>query len=245
MIYSMALKGKPVRDIHRELLKSTINQKKVFAFMVKVANKAVKTVNPKVETSANAVMLLYLFNREHYNSKVKKVINKEVTDDAEAGKQVAIADYIDKSRSGERWFYLASSHSDSAADHAPYQGKVYYDDKAPADIREYAEKHRMRSIQWVMDGPVWFITRPNCRHFFKSLPLDVVKKYSAKELTRRYHTHRKTGDRSLATPAKIAVEEYEDRLKMLEGMYQEYKTEHLRREIQKVKLLIKKWKKLL
>lgn len=213
--------------------------------MVKVANRAVKTVNLKDDTSKNAVMLLYLFNREHYNSKVKKVINTEVTDDAEAGKQVVIADYIDRSRSTERWFYLASSHSDSAADHAPYQGKVYYDEKAPDDVLEYARKHGYRSIQWVMGGPVWFITRPNCRHFFKSLPIDVVKKYSAKELTRRYKTHRKTGDKALATPAKVTVEEYEDRLKMLEGMYQEYKTEHLRREIQKVKLLIKKWKKLL
>lgn len=241
----MAASGKPVRDIHKELYKNTINQRKVFAFMVKVANRAVKTVDKNKPVEVNAVMLLYLFNREHYNSKIKKVINKEVTDDAEAGKQNVIGQYINNSRENGKWFYIASSHEDSAADHKPYQGKIYYDNKAPQEIREYAERHRYNSIQWVMDSPVWFITRPNCRHFFKSLPFDAVKKYSAKQLVKRYKMHRKTGDRSLATPAKIAVEEYEDRLKMLLAMYQEHKTEHLRREIEKIRLLIKKWKKLL
>ena len=244
-IYGMALSGKPVREIHRALLKQTINERKVFAFMVKVANRTVKAIDPRKTVDANGALLLLLFNRERYNSKVKKVINQEVTDDAEAEKQVAIADYVDKSREAERWFYLASSHNDSAEDHAPWQGRLYYDEKAPKDVREYAEKHRMKSIQWVMGAPVYFITRPNCRHFFKSLPMDVIKKYSNKDLIRRYKMHRMDGDRSLATPAKIAVEEYEDRLHMLQGMYKEHQTEHLRREIQKTKLLIKKWKKIL
>ncbi len=241
----MALKGKSVREIHKQLLKDTINQKRIFAVMAKIANRAVKNIDPKKEVSANAVLLLFLFNREHYNSKVKKVINKQVTDDAEDGKQKAVKDYIDKSRNTEKWFYLASSHDDSAADHVDWQGKVYYDAKAPEDIVKFAKNRGYRSIQWVMDAPVYFITRPNCRHFFKAFNIDIVKQYSAKQLTKRYKMHRMDGDKSLATPAKMAVEEYEDRLKMLKAMYQEYKTEHLRREIQKTELLIKKWKKIL
>lgn len=241
----MALRGKPVRDIHRELLKATLGNKRMFAFMVKVANRAVKNVDPKKDVSVNAVLLMYLFNREHYNSKIKKVINKEVTDNAEDSKGEVIKQYVDNARESDKWLYLASSHKDSAADHEPWQGKVYYDDKAPDNIIKFAKNRGYRSLQWVMDAPVYFITRPNCRHFFKALPLDVVKQYSVNQLIKRYKMHRMDGDRSLATPAKVAVEEYEDRLKMLKAMYQECKTEHLRREIQKTELLIKKWKKLL
>ena len=145
----------------------------------------------------------------------------------------------------DKWIYLASSHTDCAKDHLPYQGKLYYDDKAPEDVVKWAYSHGLYSIQWVMDAPAYFITRPNCRHFFKALPLDIVKQYSRKELQRRYKTHRMTGDRSLATPQGVVVEEYEDRLRMLKAMYNEHKTERLRREIQKVELLIKKWKNML
>ena len=241
----MALRGKSVRDIHKQLLKDTLNQRKVYAFMVKVANRAVKTVSPKMDMNANGVLLLFLFNRLHVNSKAKKIINKECVDEAENGKQKVIKDYIDKSRDTNKWFYLASSHNDCAADHLDWQGKIYYDDKAPEDIVKYAKKHGYDTLQWVMGAPVYFITRPNCRHFFKSFPIDIIKRYSRKELTRRYKMHRMDGDKSLATPQKIAVEEYEDRLKMLEAMYREHPTEHLRREIDKTRLLIKKWKKLL
>lgn len=241
----MALKDKPIREIHKALLKATLNQKRIFAFMVKVANRAVKTVNPKAETSANAVLLLFLFNKQHYNSKIKRVINKELVDKAEDRKQKVVSDYIDKSRDAEKWFYLASSHNDCAADHLDWQGKIYYDAKAPDDIVRYAKRHGYQTIQWVMDAPVYFITRPNCRHFFRAFPINIVKQYSAKQLTKRYKMHRMDGDKSLATPQKVAVEEYEDRLKMLESMYREQPTVHLRREIDKTRLLIKKWKKLL
>ena len=241
----MALQGKPVLDIHRALLKNTLNEKKIFAFMAKVANRAVKSIDKRQSIDANAAFLLLLFNRMHYNSKVKKVINHECMEKAEKRKDDEIKQYIDNSRDTGKWLYLASSHNDCAADHVDWQGKMYYDEKAPDAIIDYARKHGYYSIQWVMDGPVYFITRPNCRHFFKSLPIDVVRKYSVKQLTKRYKMHRMDGDKSLATPQKVAIEEYEDRLKMLQAMYNEHPTEHLRREIDKTRLLIRKWKKLL
>ena len=241
----MALDGKSIREIHKQLFKDTINNKKIFVFMAKVANRAVKTVDKKQTIEANGALLLLLFNHQRYNSKIKKVINHQVMEEAEDNKQKVIKEYIDYSRDKGRWIYLASSHNDCAKDHLDWQGKLYYDANAPQDVVNYCTKKGYDTIQWVMDAPVYFITRPNCRHFFKSLPLDVVKKYSTKALIKRYKTHRMDGDKSLATPKTIAIEEYEDRLKMLKGMYAQHPTEHLRREIDKTQLLIKKWKKLL
>ena len=238
----MVINGDNIREIHKRLYQMTLKMPRMYLFMEKVANRASKIIDKRKTQDQNAVLLFYLFNREKYNSKSKKLINHELMEKAEEQKNDVIKAYIKFSESTDRWFYLASSHNDCAEDHKAYQGKMYYDDKAPDDIVRYAKLHGYRSIQWVMDNPVWFITRPNCRHFFKSLPLEVVKKYSVKELRRRYKTHRMDGDKSLATPRKIAIEEYEDRLNMLEGMYAQHKTEHLRREILKIKLLIKKWK---
>ena len=218
---------------------------KLFIFMSKVANRSKKIVDKNNNKSENADLLLLLFNTQRYNSKSKKLINHELMVNAEDQKSAVINNYIKGSRANNNYIYLASSHNDCAKDHLKWQGKLYYDDKAPEEIVKWAQNHGHKSIQWVMGEPVWFITRPNCRHFFKSLPLDVVKKYSLPELKRRYKTHRKTGDANLKTPQKVTLEEYEDRLKMLEAMYAKHKTEKLRREIEKTKLLIRKWRKLL
>lgn len=238
----MVLSHENIRKIHKKLYQDTINQKKLFPIMVKIANKSRKTINPKATTDENAGILLLLFSKMDYNGKTKKIINKIVVDEAERGKDKIIKSYISDSRSKEKWLYLASSHSDSALDHKPYQGKIYYDSNAPKDIVEYAKSRGWNSLQWVMGSPVWFVTRPNCRHFFKALPTDVVKQYSRKDLIRRYKMHRMDGDRELATPRSIAIEEYTDRLHMLEGMYSKKPTENLRRHIEKTKILLKKWK---
>lgn len=213
--------------------------------MVKVANKSVKTVDKRKNIEDNSAILLLLFNKMNYNNGIKKLINYDLTDKAESSKHDVINNYVDESRKDGKWIYLASSHGDCAKDHLPYQGKLYYDEKAPDYIVEYCQSKGYESIQWVMGAPAWFITRPNCRHFFKSLNFDVVKQYGIKELKRRYKTHRKVGDERLKTPAKVAVEEYEDRLRMLRGMYKEHPTEYLRREIEKIELLVKKWKNML
>lgn len=240
-IYDLVLKHKNIREIHKEILKMTINNKKMTKFMVKVADKSVKVVKNNATKDENGVILLLLFNKQRYNSKCKKIINQEVNEIAENQKETVIKQYIKDSEDHNKWIYLASSHEDCALDHKPYQGKLYYDDKAPINIANYCRNKGMMSIQWVMDKPAWFITRPNCRHFFVALNKDVVDKYSLKELQRRYKTHGMTGDKTLKTPRTLAIEEYKDRLKLLEMMYSKHPTEHLRREIQKIKLLLRKW----
>lgn len=241
----MVLDGNSVKQIHKKIYDMVHKMPKMYLFMEKVANRAYKSINHNKTKDENADFLLLLFAKSKYNSKARKLINHELTEEAEESKNIIINKYVKDSRNLERWFYLASSHNDCAKDHLPYQGKLYYDEKAPEEIIKYAKKHGLQSIQWVMGAPAWFITRPNCRHFFKSLPLNVVKRYSVKELTRRYKTHRKVGNKEFATPRKIALEQYEDRLRMLKAMYAQHPTENLRRMILKTEMLIKKWKNLL
>ena len=238
----MTLSGEGIRQIHKKIYEMTKNQPKMTPMMYKIANKSVKTVDRRKNKDENSLILLILYAKQDYNGKIKKVINHEVTEHAEKQKDMVVTGYIAESRKLGKYIYIASSHNDCAADHVPYQGKLYYDAAAPNDIKTYCVSRGMMTVQDVMNGPAWFITRPNCRHFMKSLPTDIVKKYSMKELKRRYKMHRKTGDKSLATPKKIAIEEYEDRLHMLQAMYREHPTENLRRKIEKTKMLLKKWK---
>jgi len=238
----MVVNGENVRKIHKKIYEMTREMPKMFLIMTKIVNKSKKIVVKKNTKDENADLLLLLFSKNDFNGHVKKVINQEVMENAEKEKQSVVKNYIKSAEAEGKWIYLASSHNDCAEDHKPYQGKLYYDNKAPKEIIDYCKSKGMHSLQWVMDGPAWFITRPNCRHFFKALPTDIVKKYRVKELSRRYKMHRDIGDRSLSTPKTVAIAEYEDRLKLLESMYAKHPTEKLRRDIQKTKLLIKKWK---
>lgn len=79
-------------------------------------------------------------------------------------------------------FYITSFYGDCAKDHADYQGKIYYDanwkENAPKDrideIQNYIDSKNLRSVQEVMDAPVYLTTRPNCRHYFTAIDIDAV-----------------------------------------------------------------------
>ncbi len=79
-------------------------------------------------------------------------------------------------------FYITSFYGDCAKDHADYQGKIYYDadwkENAPKDrideIQNYIDSKNLKSVQEVMDAPVYLTTRPNCRHYFTAIDIDTV-----------------------------------------------------------------------
>ena len=246
IIYSDCLKKKPIHRIHKDLYDATINAKKVepdkflLGMMLKLSNRARK-ISAESE-GLLAVLLFDLFRSNKVNDKAKKIINHDSMEKTEKQKQVAVKDYIEESRDLGKWFYLASSHNDCAEDHLDYQGKMYIDNQAPDEIKIYAMNHGYKTIQWVMDSPAWFITRPNCRHYFVSIPTEKVYKYKIKTLKRKYKTHNKEGDRDFATPASIAIEEYTDRLRFLKALYAEYPIEKIKNEILKTEMLLRKWK---
>lgn len=78
-------------------------------------------------------------------------------------------------------FYICNVFTNSADDHAKYQGKMYYDDRwksfidnkeAKKKIQGIINQKRMKSVQWVKDDPVYLTTRPNCRHRLTPISLD-------------------------------------------------------------------------
>lgn len=79
-------------------------------------------------------------------------------------------------------FYITSFYGDCAKDHADYQGKIYYDanwkENAPKDrideIQNYIDSKGLKSVQEIMDAPVYLTTRPNCRHYFTAIDIEAV-----------------------------------------------------------------------
>ncbi len=249
IIYKGCLDNDTTKRIHKALFDATINLKPAYqskyllGFAIKLTNKAKKL--PEKGGGALALALFSLFHKGQYNDKAKKIINHTTQTEAEKEKQGAIDDFMDASRLKGEWFYLASSHNDCAEDHKPYQGRLYVDKEAPKEAIDYAHDRGLYTVQWVMGAPAWFITRPHCRHYFVSLSLEQVKGKTLKKLKRKYKTHTKVGNKDFQTPAKAAVEEYEDRLKLLRALYAQYPTDKLKAEILKAEMLVKKWKKLL
>lgn len=181
-----------------------------------------------------ALSLVVLFSKIMYDYKATAIINQYVREQNEKAK-VDLLDEMLKDK--KKPFYMASYHKDSAKDHKDYQGKLYYDERTTdPDVIKYAREHNLQSLQWVTGKPVWFVTRPYCRHYFTQHSLDEIKK-GVKPRTR------KVGDRALQTPARVTLSFYEDRLDQLEKLYRVFKIPRLKNQILKTKILIKKWKK--
>lgn len=81
-------------------------------------------------------------------------------------------------------FYICDSFADSAPDHAPYQGKIYYNEltKIGKKEQEYIDSHNIMSMQAVRDGKPYLTSRPNCRHNFHAVPTESVLGSSAEKI---------------------------------------------------------------
>lgn len=133
-------------------------------------------------------------SREEARKAEERAKAKAFADEAEKAK--AEAKEAEEARKGKKGadpleayanvgiFYLCSEHSDCAEDHEDWQGKPYIDrywrrlikdEGARAKIAKYVADNGIRSMQWVINRPVWLVTRPNCRHYFRRLgPKDVL-----------------------------------------------------------------------
>lgn len=164
-------------------------------------------------------------------------------------------------------FYLASAHKDSASDHAPYQGKMYVDENWETipmhwalhnAIAYYIKTHDVKTMQWVIGKPVWFITRPNCRHYFKELSVKEVLATARTKLIKKYDMKTAIGDRQYLQTmkhstskewyddvrnAQLLLNSYRERLSMHEMMYHENPCATIKNAIAKDKFLIQKWEK--
>lgn len=205
--------------------------------------------------------------------KVEKKLSHEITvasDMAEGdAKSKAIEEQIEGNRElgNPRIFYLASTHRDSASDHEPYQGKVYVDEKwrssikdewQKREIEQYIARNGVKTVQWVTGKPVWFITRPNCRHYLTALPVDEVLGTPRTKLLKKHRMDTAIGDRQYLQTirhstgrewyadirnAQLLLEKYRERLRLHQEMYASVKNEIVKRAIDKDRMLIDKWER--
>lgn len=284
IIYKSLCKREQIEEIHKKLYKATINFKKEFGFENKAMyRKAIILTNQlKKEVSYMPMDLLSISVFAALNSlKVENKLSKQITkytDKIEGEMKVgALADElstnIEKTKEESKKedidldnlkiFYLASWHQDSAKDHKDYQGKIYVDEnwekvnlpfQIKNAIRYYIKSHRVKTMQWVIGSPVWFITRPNCRHYFKNVSVKEVLDSSSKDLIKKYDLSTAIGNRQYLQTlkhkdadklrnAELMLEAYKRRLKLHQELYKANPNNLIKSAIVKDKMLISKWQK--
>lgn len=205
--------------------------------------------------------------------KIEKKISKPITDETDRtegeNKKRAINDNIDKNRKLviPKIFYLASWHKDSATDHKDYQGKIYVDEKWKSiisdkdlknKIEHFISRNGIKSIQWVTNKPVWFITRPNCRHYFMELDTEETLNNSRTSLLEKYKMETAIGDRQYLQTirhsiskkwydevrnAELLLQKYKERLRLHKDLFAINPNKILKDAIKKDLMLIRKWEK--
>ena len=269
LAYGLALKRVPYREAHKRLAKETLNglpkslkmaesvYKKASAALPKTDNYAPETlalllslVDPFFETSNK----LSNESARKYEGKAKEELLDGMRKDAEkeASKLPPMAAKV---------FYLCSKHMDCAEDHLPYQGKLYYDrfwrryvpdPEARKIVQEIISSRGLRSMQWVINKPVWLITRPNCRHYFRQISIadaignvpSILSQITSDEGPRGgfqtiYHSTR--GAWYTGKNVEAIIGKYRERLEFHRGLYHAFPSEALRDAMRKDQQLLKKW----
>jgi len=91
-------------------------------------------------------------------------------------------------------FYCCSWHTHPAEGHKDYQGKIYVDrywrQKTPQrmhySVSSYIRNHGTITVQDAMEGPIWLLTRPYCKHYFIPIQTEEVLTNSANKIAREY-----------------------------------------------------------
>lgn len=247
---------------YRERIKKIIHINRNLApaapYLVKMYEKIKKRDLERVQVPgytgavATSIAFAWLIHKYNVNENAKVLVDNEQRKEIGEKKEAFIMSDIQHNRTERKYFYLCSSHSDSAKDHEPYQGKVYFDEECD-DFKALmlAHKYHMKSYQWVIGKPVWMVTRPNCRHYFKALSYSEVAGKSYDELIEENKMHRKIGQRGdiiqtmndRGKKIDFVIKSYEDRLRLHQEMFKIRPNTLLKRAIEKDMVLIKKWKK--
>lgn len=150
-------------------------------------------------------------------------------------------------------FFLASSHPKPAKDHAEWEGKMYYDEDwekhIPATdpdhdrIRACIRNRKLRTVQWVVGAPVYLVTRRNCKHYLRCLPIDEVLHASARALLKKHGMY--MPEEKPVSREVLYYREYYARLKVEEALHELVPNEQLAKDIVKDKKLLAKWAKII
>lgn len=270
-IYSGFINKKSVKEIHRDILKIS----KVYGKNEKFINYSfnlVKQIKKKIELDIDipyfkmsdsqiADKVLDVYTKKESYQTMKSIAYKEVRKMESENKKYIVEKTLEDNRKLEipKIFYLTSSHNDSADDHKDWQGKIYVDEKWTTiyntqEVREYIRKNNIKTFQWVISNPVWFTTRPNCRHYFKSLKTEEVLGKDVKTLIKNHKMHHQIGKKETQNikhsnrkdwytkdNVQGIINKYKERLEYHQMLYKTHKSPILRNAIEKDKFLIKKW----
>ena len=189
----------------------------------------------------------------HFEAEIREVTSEDVL-------------RINRRREVPEVFYLASWHGDCAEDHLDAQGKLYIDrewktwvkDKEiRKEINIYVSKYQVGRLQSIMNRPTWLFTRPNCRHYFDSVPTsEVLSGKSWEEMLTDRDMKHEVGLRGMQNifhstekgwytreNVESIIRQYEERLEAHLAMFDaDPDNATIRRAIAKDKALIRKWK---
>lgn len=94
-------------------------------------------------------------------------------------------------------FYLCNVFEDAADDHAPFQGKYYYDERFKTFgydkdtvvlITKTIRDKKIAPLQYVQNNKPFLGTRPNCRHTFTPVSIEQVTKVAPAKLSKELGT---------------------------------------------------------
>lgn len=143
--------------------------------------------------------LMYIQNGNLENSQLKTYysgINK-VSEHANSRKRKQnLAGMMRNNRAKGGVFYICSTHSNPATDHAEWQGRIYVDrywrntlegdEIALKKVAAYIRNHDIKTVQEICREPVYLITRPYCKHFFIELDTDEVLNSSLNSIKKNH-----------------------------------------------------------
>lgn len=92
-------------------------------------------------------------------------------------------------------FFLCSMHQKCRELHKPYQGQIYVDRFWRTKITgskyyavlSYIKNRNIKTVQEVMQEPVWLTTAQYCKHYFIPLETDTVLHSSVKKIADTYY----------------------------------------------------------
>lgn len=152
-------------------------------------------------------------------------------------------------------FYLASEHPDCADDHKNYQGKMYIksnwksiikQDELIPKIETFINNKRMMTIEEVIEKPVWFSTRPNCRHYFTPITIkqalgnisELKQKLRTKKPGDYVNVKENYKDLQQQRMNEVAIRSWKDRKDKNLTLYENSKNPTVLREINRAKYFI-------
>lgn len=163
------------------------------------------------------------------------------------GKNIEIRDkenYLNKLLS-RGVFYLCSEHSNCAEGHLDFQGKIYiskdWEERCPEELKKsvkyYIKNHDCKTVEEIVSGPVYMVTRPNCRHYFRRVSLDEVLHGSKNKLLKKYDM-KKSG---VSSYEYLQYRKYYERLKVLIALRKICECDLLEKDIKETRVIMKKW----